>query len=143
MKRLITLILGLVMAAWVPAKAADSRDLTAPQAWAKLQAGEITVLDVRTPREWGETGTIPGALTANLHQWGGNSAFAAQVLELAGQDKDKPLALICRTGSRSTQALALLRSQGFTNLWHIPEGMVGGPNGPGWITRGLPVNQRP
>ncbi|OYW81697.1 MAG: hypothetical protein B7Z22_15305, partial [Hyphomonas sp. 32-62-5] len=37
------------------------RRLSAREAHDRLSAGEITLIDVRTPQEWRETGTAPGA----------------------------------------------------------------------------------
>jgi hypothetical protein len=40
--------------------------LSAPEAFTKAQAGEITLIDIRTPREWRQTGVAEGALTIDM-----------------------------------------------------------------------------
>ncbi|MBY0430705.1 MAG: hypothetical protein K2Q10_05875, partial [Rhodospirillales bacterium] len=65
--------------------------------------------------------------------------FLERTLAVTGGDKDKPIALICRSGNRSTKAAELLAAQGFTRLYNVREGVEGGGAGPGWLKRGLPV----
>ena len=55
------------------------------------------------------------------------------------QGPSDPIALICRTGNRTTQVQRYLQGQGFTNVYNVKEGMAGSGAGPGWIKRGLPV----
>ena len=57
----------------------------------------------------------------------------------AGKIENAPIALICRTGNRTTQVQRYLQSQGFTNVYNVKEGMAGSGAGPGWLKRGLPV----
>jgi rhodanese-related sulfurtransferase len=58
---------------------------------------------------------------------------------MVGGDKNKPIALICHSGSRTSHAQKFLQSQGFTQVYNVREGMAGSAAGPGWIRRGLPV----
>lgn len=122
----------------LPAAAADNL-LAAPEALTRAQAGQLTIIDIRTPQEWRQTGVVPGAKRVDMYMAGGPAAFLSGVLEATGGDKSAPVALICRTGNRSSKAVAFLRSQGFTNIIDIGEGMAGSGNGPGWLKRGLPV----
>jgi rhodanese-related sulfurtransferase len=69
----------------------------------------------------------------------GATGFVNEVLRKVGGDRTAPIALICRTGNRTSQVLRYLRSQGFTNTVHIPEGMAGSMAGPGWLARRLPT----
>ena len=50
------LSLFLVAFLTLPALAAETRDLSPPDALAAVQAGKLTLIDVRTPQEWKETG---------------------------------------------------------------------------------------
>lgn len=122
----------------VPAMAAEG-ELAAPVALEQAQAGRLTIIDIRTPEEWRQTGVVPGAKRVNLYVNGGAAAFLSGILEAAGGDKTAPVALICRTGNRSAKAVAFLRAEGFTNVTDIGEGMAGSSRGPGWIKRGMPV----
>ena len=56
-----------------------------------------------------------------------------------GGNPDQPIALICATGKRSAFAREMLAQAGFTNVYDISEGLLGGPNGPGWLARDLPT----
>ena len=111
--------------------------LTAPDAYAQTQAGKLTLIDIRRPDEWKQTGVAKDALQINMAQ--GDSGFVAQVTAETGGDKNTPIGLICRTGNRTTQMQRVLTDAGFTQVYNIKEGMAGSGAGPGWIARGLPV----
>lgn len=119
--------------------AAQLLTLTPPEAQTKLQAGDITLIDVRTPEEWRSSGTAPSAQQIDLQDPDGAAGFAAKVLAAVHGDKTAPIAVICRTGSRSSYAQRYLLAQGFTRVFNVSEGMSGSSAGPGWIERGLPV----
>ena len=116
---------------------AGAAEVTVAPAEAAAMAGahSVTLVDIRTPGEWADTGIPSGARTVS---WG-QPDFMQRMLDLVAGDRDAPLVLICRTGNRSARAVAALREGGFTQVRHVAEGMAGGPNGPGWLTRGLPV----
>ena len=115
-------------------------DLTAPEAAAAVAAGKITLIDIRTPPEWKETGVAKGAQLLNMLHPQGAPGFTNALLEKVKGDKNAPIALICRTGNRTTQVQRYLQSQGFTQVYNVREGMAGSGAGPGWIKRGLPVD---
>lgn len=118
---------------------AQAGTLDAPQAQTLEARHEIVLVDIRTPMEWSDTGIPTGAATIS---WG-RPDFAERLLELAKGNRAAPLVLICRTGNRSSRALAYLAEQGFTAVSHVPEGMAGSAAGPGWLARGLPTSQWP
>ena len=114
-------------------------DLSAPEAAARAQSGKLILIDIRTPPEWKETGVARGARQVNMIHPQGAKGFTDQLMgELKG-DKNTPIALICRTGNRTTQVQRYLQSVGFTQVYNVKEGMAGSAAGPGWIRRGLPV----
>jgi rhodanese-related sulfurtransferase len=115
------------------------QDLAAPEAYAAAQAGELTIIDIRTPREWRQTGVAKGVKRINMLHPQGPAGFAGQVLDSLGGNRNAPIALICRTGNRTTQVQKFLRDQGFSQVYNIKEGMAGSAAGPGWLKRGLPV----
>ncbi|MBI5898006.1 MAG: rhodanese-like domain-containing protein [Rhodocyclales bacterium] len=127
----------LIAAASVAALA--NPDLSAPEAAAAVAAGKITLIDIRTPPEWKETGVAKGAQLLNMLHPQGAPGFTNALLDKLKGDKNAPIALICRTGNRTTQVQRYLQSQGFTNVYNVKEGMAGSGAGPGWIKRGLPV----
>ncbi|OZB16409.1 MAG: hypothetical protein B7X53_08960 [Hyphomonas sp. 34-62-18] len=107
------------------------RRLSAREAHDRLSAGEITLIDVRTPQEWRETGTAPGAHRITLQ----DKDFLKQVMQAAG-GFEAPVAFICRSGQRSGQAAAQARAVGFTGVYNVAGGMEG-PGG--WLAERLPV----
>jgi rhodanese-related sulfurtransferase len=109
--------------------------LSAPEALEKSRAGEITLIDIRTPREWRSTGIAEGALPIEMTR----KTFVQEVLAAVDGNKDAPIGIICRTGNRTTYTQKALQEMGFTNVYNVKEGMVGSGAGPGWIQRGLPV----
>lgn len=129
---------ALALPAFGPARAADAAPFTtmaADVAHQKALDGEIILVDIRTPEEWAETGIGEGAIAINLR----DRDFVQRLVALRQAFPDKPIALICRTGHRSGYAVTTLAGQGFPGLIDVSEGMAGGPNGTGWIPRGLPT----
>jgi len=114
-------------------------DLGAPEAAAQAQAGKLILIDIRTPPEWKETGLAKGARQVNMLNPRGANGFVEQLLGEIKGNRNAPIALICRTGNRTTQVQRYLQSVGFTQVYNIREGMAGSDAGPGWIKRGLPV----
>jgi rhodanese-related sulfurtransferase len=111
--------------------------LTASEAFSKAATGRITLLDIRTPEEWAETGTGAGAQRLDMRR----DDFVSALDKLLGGDRTKPVALICARGVRSSRLSRTLREGGFTNIIDVPEGMLGSYAGPGWLERGLPVSR--
>lgn len=109
--------------------------LSPSDAHAKAVAGEITLIDIRRPDEWAETGSGEGAHRIDLR----DLDFAERVQTAAGGDLTAPIALICARGVRSARTSNQLIAAGFTNIIDVPEGMLGSAAGPGWLARGLPV----
>lgn len=109
-------------------------------ALAGVEAGEMTLVDIRTPREWRSTGLPKGAAAVDINAPGGLPAFVRKILREVGGRKDRPVALICAVGVRSTRAASALLRAGFTRVYNVREGMLGNrSDGPGWIKRKLPI----
>lgn len=116
-------------------QAASTPTISAPEALEKARNGEITLIDIRTPGEWRQTGVATGALTIDMT----SKSFVQDVLNAVQGNPDAPITLICRTGNRTNYTREALEKRGFTNVSHVPEGMAGSAAGPGWVRRGLPV----
>lgn len=65
------------------------------------------IIDVRTPSEWKDTGIIDGAITIDI--FSGKEEFVNQVLK--NIDPSKPVALVCRSGNRSSMAAKILNEK--------------------------------
>jgi rhodanese-related sulfurtransferase len=113
-------------------------DWTAAEAAKATAEGKAVLIDIRTPPEWRETGYAKGAKLINLQQT--DAGFKSQVLAAANGDKNTPIALICRTGNRTTFAQKSLQEAGFTKVYNVKEGMVGSAAGPGYMKQGLPLS---
>ena len=124
----------------IPAFAATGLEMSAPDALAQLKAGKLILVDIRTPDEWKQTGVAQGAVRLDMQHPKGAPGFMEDLLKLTKGDKNAPVALICRTGNRTTQVQRYLEAQGFTQVFNVREGMAGSGAGPGWIKRGLPVD---
>ncbi|MCV3470080.1 rhodanese-like domain-containing protein [Campylobacter sp. CNRCH_2015_0814] len=75
------------------------------------------VIDVRKPSEWAQTGTIKNAIKISFYNEDGsvNKNFIEEIKKISS---NKPIAIVCRSGSRSAKASALLDQNGIevTNL---------------------------
>lgn len=90
-------------------------------------AGTV-VLDVREDGEW-KQGHLANALHIPVRQLGG------RIKEL-DKYRDRTLIAYCRTGQRSNSAAALLRKQGFVNVYNLAGGIVA------WQNANLPVTKK-
>ncbi len=109
--------------------------LTADAARKAALAGELTVVDIRTREEWAQTGLPDVAHAMDMTEKG----FARRLVELYEAHPNRPMAIICASGARSTYVVTALRERGLDRLVNIREGMTGGQHGPGWLAKKLPV----
>ena len=135
---LAALVMGFALAAATGVQDEPSV-MDAVTAHRKAGTGEITLVDIRTPAEWRETGVPASAHTVTLDQQ--PKALLGKLDALLGGDKSRPLALICRTGNRSSMLASELRKVGYTNVIDVAEGIAGGRNGQGWSKAGLPLRK--
>ncbi len=84
----------------------------------KPKAGEkpLVVLDVRTAEEFAG-GHIPGAVQVDFLSDG----FQGRLEKL---DRATPYLLHCRSGGRSSKALAAMRKLGFKTVYHLDGGIA-------------------
>jgi hydroxyacylglutathione hydrolase len=81
----------------------------------RLESGEVDLLDVRQPGEW-SAGHVPGAHFVT----GGE--LPSRVDEVP--DRDRPLAVMCGSGFRSSVSASLLRSRGRDGVINVLGGMA-------------------
>jgi hydroxyacylglutathione hydrolase len=82
----------------------------------RLRAGEVTLLDVREDDEWKE-GHVDGSLHVPYHELRDG---VPEELHLA----ERPLAVACSAGNRSSLAASLLRRAGVEDVIHVTDGGV-------------------
>ncbi len=88
----------------------------------KSGAGKLTVLDVRTEKEW-NSGHIDGA----IHIHGGKLQE-----RFADVPRDKPVAVVCGSGYRGSIAASFLKREGYEDVANVVGGMAA------WRAAGLP-----
>lgn len=109
--------------------------LTAPEAAQKLNAGEMVVLDIRSPEEWKDSGVAAGVWPVSMH----TPDFPRQLQTILAKYGPDQIGLICATGGRSAYVAEILEKNGIPGVADVSEAMFGNGTGPGWIARGLPV----
>ncbi|PKL74951.1 MAG: hypothetical protein CVV27_17875 [Candidatus Melainabacteria bacterium HGW-Melainabacteria-1] len=110
-----------------PARAVTTISVTEAHKWLADPNASWKILDVRTPQEFAQ-GRIQGA--DNLDFYLGD--FKAQ---LERMDRNQPMILYCRSGSRSGKTLAIMRELGFRNVYEIQGGILA------WQAAGYPLAQ--
>lgn len=78
---------------------------------------EVQLLDVRTVAEYSE-GHIPNCININVL----DDAF--QTVADSTLQKDKPVAVYCRSGKRSKKAASILSKNGYT-IYDLDKGIMG------------------
>jgi rhodanese-related sulfurtransferase len=136
--KIIPLALALLVSTvTLPATAQASYSTVSSEAFARSSDG-VTLIDVREPSEWAQTGAPAGAKKISISR----PDFVEAVLQAAGGDKSKPVAFICRSGTRSVRAAEQLAAAGFTRITNIGDGMVGREGvGKGWLAANLPITR--
>lgn len=73
------------------------------------------LVDVRTPAELAENGTIEGSVNIDFT----NANFEEEINKL---NKGIPIFIFCRSGGRSEKACAILNGYGFENVYDLDGG---------------------
>ena len=131
MKTLFALLITAFLA-W-PAYGAER--ISVMDAFNKIEAGQMVLIDIREPGEWRQTGVAPQAETIAMR----DPQFVSKLQSVIDANPDKTLGLICAAGGRSTAIARRLEAAGITNVVDIEEGMLGNRNGKGWIRNDLPI----
>jgi hydroxyacylglutathione hydrolase len=98
--------------------------MTASELKDRLGKGEVRLLDVREPHEWIEDGYVEGATLIS---------FADLPEKTDILPKDKPIAVTCSVGNRTSIALSILERAGFSNLINVLGSMTA------WTNLGYPT----
>ena len=97
-------------------------------ATAMINHDDAVVLDVRSMAEF-KDGHIVNAINISLNGLGNN-------VKQIEKHRDKPIVTVCRSGSRSGSACAILRKHGFENVKNLRGGMLA------WENSSLPVKRK-
>lgn len=101
----------------------------------KLIDQGVPVIDVRATSEWIETGVIDGSHLMMFYDETGNYDLDVWLNQLSVvATKDKPIILICHTGSRSHQlARYLNKVVGYIEVYNVKRGIAN------WIKQDNPI----
>src|SRR5512147_820130 len=112
------------MLAWPLLKnRASGPALSTLQATQLINSRNATIVDIRSPEEFAK-GSLPNAKNIPADKIG------ERLRELK---KDKPLIVVCATGSTAGRAAAQLRAAGFSEVYVLAGGLAA------WREAGLPV----
>ncbi|MEP1095243.1 MAG: rhodanese-like domain-containing protein [Cyclobacteriaceae bacterium] len=90
-----------------------TQDVTADEL-KELMKQDILLVDVRTPNEY-QQGRIAGSKLVNFR----DADFATKIAQL---DIDKPVAVYCAAGGRSTNAMKVFQDAGFKTIYNYKGG---------------------
>lgn len=114
-------------------------DITAQEAYQMQQNGAI-LIDVRTKQEYDFMRAKDAVLVESYMELNGkrvfNKNFVTQIEDLVDMDLNKEIILICRSGSRTKEAAAILAKNGFSNIYNVKNGFVYD-----WVRANLPIQK--
>lgn len=111
--------------------------ISAPQAFEKMQSGDLVLIDIRSPQEWKESGIAISAIPLSIHEKG----FLEGLEKIKLENPGKQIAMICATGGRSARIQEELEKRNLGTVIDVSEGMFGNSRGEGWLKRGLPITK--
>ena len=124
MKRL-TLILVLILTVVTQVWAAE-KDIMSRDAKALLDKNKaVFLLDVRTPQEYSQ-GRLAGSVLIPVNE------LERRINEVP---KNRPVLVYCAVGARSKPAAGFLARQGYKDVYHMTDGIIG------WYRNGLPIQR--
>ena len=114
---------------------AGHRVMSVADARAAAVAGEMVLLDIRTPAEWADSGVPDVAEPLDMRA----ANFLRRISELKEEQPARMIGLICATGGRSDYVAKYLHSAGVEGVVNVAAGIHGRPDG--WLASGLPVTR--
>lgn len=101
----------------------DFKNITVAELQARLQQGDVRLIDVRTDAEMAR-GKIPQGEALPLH---------VLPLRIAEMDRSATTIFYCQMGGRSGQAAAFAAASGFADVYNLQGGITA------WAHAGLPI----
>lgn len=90
-----------------------------------IESLNIKIIDIRTPFEWNQTGIVEGSHTLTFFDSMGRydiKKFTEELDKIV--NKDEKFAVICRTGSRTSQVASLLNQHYGYNAVNLKGGIM-------------------
>ena len=106
--------------------------MSVEQAREAVQSETLVLVDIRTPREWRESGIPDVAVALDMTA----KAFVPTLLELRRRHPSRRVGLICATGVRSRHVANWLARNGIQGVVDVPAGLH---TPEGWLAKRLPV----
>lgn len=128
-------VLGLGGLVFATPVAAQPPVMSAQEASRAVAAGEIVLIDIRTPDEWRESGVALGAWPIDMV----SRDFSSRLQALLKAEAGKPIAIICATGGRTQFLQKVIAQNGLGEVVDVGEGMYGSRHGQGWLKEKLPL----
>ena len=123
MKKVFFVLLVMMMATHVWAA---EKNISAREAKTLLDGNKnIYLLDVRTPQEHSQ-GRLAGSVLIPIGE------FERRIREVP---KNKTIIVYCAVGSRSKPVAGFLSQQGYKDVYHMTDGIVG------WYRNGFPIQR--
>ena len=123
MKKVFFVLLVMMMATHVWAA---EKNISAREAKTLLDGNKnIYLLDVRTPQEYSQ-GRLAGSVLIPIGE------FERRIREVP---KNKTIIVYCAVGSRSKPVAGFLSQQGYKDVYHMTDGIVG------WYRNGFPIQR--
>jgi len=99
---------------------------------AAMMENQVPLVDIRTKKEWRETGIIPKSHLVTFFDTQGNFSTEEWLPKLAAiAGKNDPVIIICRSGNRSyIVAKFLAQDADYKNVYHVENGIIS------WIKSG-------
>jgi|WetSurMetagenome_2_1015567.scaffolds.fasta_scaffold42007_3 rhodanese-related sulfurtransferase len=109
------------------------------QALQQLLKEKVTLVDIRTPEEWKETGIIEGSQLLTFFDKNGRYNIENWMKDFEKIiKKDQAVILICRTGNRTlTVGNFLDKKMGYQTIYNVKKGISE------WIKAGNPIVKKP
>ena len=119
-----------------------SLEITLDKAHSLYKEENLLIIDVRTAKEWKMTGVIPGSILISMHDDNNieRKSFLEEINLKISSYKNKKIAFICSSGSRSKVVMDFFLNEGYKNIYHIPDGIMGRQSD-GWLFSGYPITQ--
>jgi rhodanese-related sulfurtransferase len=136
-RHLLAALLLMPAAAWAQAPVTPRPTLSVREAHERTRAGQVVLVDIRTPEEWRDTGVAEGAIRLDML----NPAFEARLAAIRAEHPGKPIAIICRTANRTRRVQEVLGQRGWRDIVDVRGGMLGDGQNKGWLDEGLPLGR--
>ena len=122
MKKIVLMLLMILMV--VTQVWAAEKDITSSDAKALLDRNKtVFLLDVRTPQEYSQA-RLAGSVLIPVNE------LERRINEIP---KNRPVLVYCAVGARSKPVAGFLARQGYKDVYHMTDGIVG------WYRNGFPI----